>query len=104
MSLFNDRMKQLRAVTWIEGISYLLLLFVAMPMKYFAGAPAMVRVVGMIHGLLFALFTLTAIQAKIEYGWTAGRFWRVFLTSFVPFGMILFDRMALAGEQRLEPR
>jgi integral membrane protein len=94
MSLFENRMKQLRVVAWIEGISYIILLFVAMPMKYFAGAPAMVRTVGMIHGLLFVLFTITAFQAKIEYGWNARRFLRVFLTSFIPFGMIMLDRMA----------
>jgi integral membrane protein len=99
MSLFDNRMKQLRAVAWIEGISYLVLLFIAMPMKYFGGQPEMVRIVGMIHGLLFVLFTIVAFQAKIEYSWTGRRFMRVFLTSFIPFGMVMFDRMVHAPEE-----
>jgi integral membrane protein len=102
MSMFDNRMKQLRAVAWIEGISYIVLLFVAMPMKYFAGAPAMVRTVGMIHGLLFVLFTITAFQAKIEYGWPGRRFWRVFLTAFIPFGMLMLDRATGSSEESLK--
>ena len=99
MSLFTNRMKQLRIVAWLEGISYLVLLFVAMPMKYFAGDPGLVRSVGMVHGLLFVLFVLSAIQAKIEYGWSGGRLMRVIGTSLIPFGMILFDRMVRAPEE-----
>ena len=98
-NFFNDRLRQLRVVAWLEGISFLLLLFVAMPMKYFAGQPGMVRTVGMIHGLLFVLFTLSAFQAKIEQGWSGRRFMRVFLTSFIPFGMIMFDRTVLTPEE-----
>jgi integral membrane protein len=99
MSLFDSRMKQLRIVAWIEGISFLVLLFIAMPMKYFAGEPGMVRTVGMIHGLLFVLFAITAIQARIEYTWSARRLGRVFLTAFIPFGMVMFDRLTSAPEE-----
>ncbi len=94
MSFFNNRLKQLRVVAWLEGLSFLLLLGVAMPMKYMAGDPSLVRSVGMVHGLLFVLFVFNAVQAKIEYRWSGGRLMRVIATSFIPFGMILFDRMA----------
>ena len=93
MGLFDNRLNVLRAVSWLEGLSYILLLFVAMPLKYLADEPSMVRSVGMVHGLLFVLFIINAIQAKLEYGWTGGRMVRVFGTAFVPFGMILLDRM-----------
>lgn len=98
MGLFDNRLKQLRTVAWIEGLSYLILLFVAMPMKYFADQPAMVRYVGMIHGLLFVLFIINTIQAKIEYGWSGGHMMRVMGTSLIPFGMIMFDRMVQEKE------
>lgn len=99
MSLFDNRLRQLRIVSWIEGISYLLLLFVAMPLKYMAGQPEMVRSVGMIHGLLFVLFIIVAIQAKVEYGWSGRRLMRVFGTAFIPFGMIWLDRMIEEKEE-----
>ena len=95
----DNRLKYLRIVSWIEGLSYLILLFVAMPMKYFAGRPEMVRTVGMIHGVLFVLFTIQAVQAKIELGWSGRRLLRVFGTAFLPFGMILLDRMLRTPEE-----
>jgi integral membrane protein len=93
MTLFQDRLKQFRFVSWLEGISYLLLLFIAMPLKYLADSPGAVRVVGLVHGLLFVLFVLNAIQAKIELGWSAGLLLRALGTAFVPFGMLLLDKM-----------
>ena len=99
MNILNDRLGQLRLIAWIEGISFLLLLFVAMPMKYLADRPSMVRILGMAHGLLFVLFILCAIQAKIERGWRAGRFLRVLLTAFLPFGMVVFDRVLHTAEE-----
>lgn len=93
MSFFNDRLKRLRILAWIECMSFLVLLFVAIPMKYLADQPAMVRYTGLVHGLLFVLFVLSAVQAKIEYDWSGGRLMRVIGTAFIPFGMIVFDRM-----------
>ena len=53
---------RLRLVGGLEGISYLLLLGVAMPLKYLAGMPAMVQVAGWIHGLLFTLFVAAVLE------------------------------------------
>lgn len=99
MSFFDNRLKQLRAVAWLEGLSFLLLLLVAMPLKYLAGQPGMVRSVGMIHGVLFVAFAIYAIQAKIELGWSGRRLMRVFGTAFIPFGMMLFDKALETPEQ-----
>jgi integral membrane protein len=49
-------LKRFRLVATLEGISFLVLLFVAMPLKYFAGMPKAVSVVGMAHGLLFVAY------------------------------------------------
>jgi integral membrane protein len=98
MGSFDNRLKLLRIVAWIEGLSFLFLLFVAMPMKYLAGQPALVRSGGMVHGLLFVLFTIYVIQAKIEQRWSGGRLMRVMGTAFIPFGMVLFDRMLKVSE------
>jgi integral membrane protein len=100
MSTSDNRLKKLRAVAWLEGISFLILLFVAMPMKYIGGDPTMVRTFGMVHGLLFALFLITTIQAKIELDWPGGRLARVIGTALIPFGMVVFDRIVRAPEEQ----
>lgn len=85
--------QQLRLVAWIEGISYLVLLFIAMPIKYINDDPSWVRVTGMIHGVLFVLFTVMVVRARSQYEWSSREALRVFATSLVPFGMVIFDRM-----------
>jgi integral membrane protein len=102
MSFFDNRLTRFRAIAWIEGISYIFLLFVAMPMKYIGGQPAWVRYSGLVHGLLFVLFIINAIQAKIEYSWSRRRLLLMIATSFVPFGMIWFDRLLEAPEKGSE--
>lgn len=97
----DNSLKVLRLAAWIEGISFLVLLLVAMPLKYLAGMPEAVRVVGMIHGVLFVWFVVAAVQAKAPNQWSLMRLARLIATSLVPFGMLLFDRM-LAVEARVE--
>ncbi|MBF9224019.1 DUF3817 domain-containing protein [Hymenobacter ruricola] len=58
---------RLRLVAILEGVSFLVLLLVAMPLKYLAGQPQAVRPVGMAHGLLFVLYCFLLIQQKIFY-------------------------------------
>ena len=85
-------LRQLRLVALLEGTSFLVLLFVAMPLKYLAGAPLAVRVVGSVHGLLFVLFVAALIWASSERGWPLRRSSRAFLCSIIPFGTFVFDR------------
>lgn len=88
-------MKTLNALRWIgllEGLSFLLLLFVAMPLKYWAGMPIFVRVMGMAHGVLFVAFVVALIQAAIDHGWPLLRSVLAFLSSLVPFGTFALDR------------
>ena len=74
----------LKVAFW-EGISYLLLLFVAMPLKYMAGLPSAVRIVGMAHGVLFVLFCILLVELKRrkEFGWGMSFF--AFILSLLPF-------------------
>jgi integral membrane protein len=89
----NAPLKKLHIIAWIEGISYLFLLLIAMPLKYLAAMPEVNYIAGMIHGALFLLFSLAVLQAKIECRWSFGRMTKIWLTAFVPFGMVLIDRM-----------
>lgn len=78
-----------------EGISYVLLLFVAMPMKYYMGMPMMVRVVGSLHGLLFVIFIYAIINARQYAGLSIKQSVLAFLASIVPFGTFFLDKWVL---------
>lgn len=80
---------------WIEGISLLLLFFVAMPLKYIWGDPQMVKTVGMAHGVLFVLYMLGAIILFSEQNWSGKKLGLAFLLSSVPFGTFIFERKYL---------
>jgi len=70
MLMFKTSIGRLRAVALVEGISFLVLLGVAMPLKYLAGLPQAVTVVGWLHGLLFITFCIALTQAHQEAKWT----------------------------------
>jgi integral membrane protein len=94
---------RLRVIGWWEGVSFLLLLGVAMPLKYFADWPLGVRYVGMAHGILFLLYVLAAIQAALDRNWTWKRTALVLVASLLPAGPFVVDarilREELAAEQ-----
>ena len=83
---------RLRLIGILEGISFLLLLGIAMPLKYAAGWPLGVKYVGWAHGLLFVLFVLALLHAALEHGWGLKRIATGFIASLLPFGTFLFDR------------
>ena len=85
-------LKQFRWVAFLEGLSFVLLLFVAMPLKYWAGLPLAVRIVGMVHGLLFVLFIGMLFRAAVERDWPMKRWGLALLSSLLPFGTFVFDR------------
>lgn len=85
-------LRQFRWVAFFEGLSFVLLLFIAMPLKYWAGLPLAVRVVGMIHGLLFVAFLGALFRAALERDWPARRWGLALFSSLVPFGTFVFDR------------
>lgn len=70
----------------MEGISYLLLLFVAMPLKYMAGIPEAVKYTGWAHGVLFVAFCAFLPYLWLETGWKFLRTLRAFALSLIPFG------------------
>ena len=92
MLRYDTPLARLRTIGILEGISYLVLLFLAMPLKYLADMPMAVRVVGSLHGLLFVwLFVLTAgpfFRRERSLAWAT----RIGVASIVPFGMFAIDR------------
>lgn len=91
---------RLRVIGWWEGVSFLVLLGIAMPLKYFAGMPQAVRVVGMAHGVLFMLYVAAAIQAALAYDWPWKKTALVLLASVLPGGPFVVDAKILREETK----
>ena len=84
--------QKLRVIGIIEGISWLILLFIAMPLKYIWGNPLAVRYVGMAHGALFILLCLALAWVMRRYQWPMHRGIKVFLAALIPFGPFFVDK------------
>lgn len=80
-----------RKVAFVEGLSFLILLGIAMPLKYIWDMPQAVRVIGMIHGILFVLYIWVLLRVWIDRNWKFSRATIAVLASFVPFGTMMFD-------------
>jgi integral membrane protein len=87
-----NELRRFRWVAFSEGLSFVLLLLVAMPLKYWAGFPLAVRVIGSVHGLLFVAFIWTLFAVALERRWPPFRWGMALLSSLVPFGTFVFDR------------
>lgn len=87
LSVFN----LFRVVAFIEGLSWLALLFIAMPLKYIADSPEMVSIVGRAHGGLFIAFVVLGMVVAYKYEWTVKLMAYAFVSSLLPFGTFYFD-------------
>lgn len=79
-----------------EAVSYLVLLGIAMPLKYVWDMPLAVRIIGSLHGALFVLFCLTLASAMRAGKWPLGRGVMLFAASLVPFVPFWLDRRVKA--------
>jgi len=93
----------LRRLTLIEGVSFLLLLGIAMPLKYLAGMPLAVKIVGWAHGLLFVAFCFALLRTMLVMDWTLRRGAAVFVASLLPFGPFFLDRRMRQWERESLP-
>ena len=96
----NTSLGRFRLVAISEGISYLLLLFIAMPLKYMADIPEAVKYTGWVHGLLFMLYILTLIAVVFDQRWSFKKAFLAFIISLLPFGAFIFDK-SLRREEKL---
>jgi integral membrane protein len=91
MHFLTTQLGRLRLLAFIEGVSFLVILFVTMPLKYLYATPGPNKVSGLIHGLLFLLYVLAVIQAKIEWRWSGRKMALALLASIIPFGTFWAD-------------
>ena len=79
-------------VSYLEAISFLLLLFIAMPLKYIYNMPEYVKIVGMAHGILFVLYLLGAYYMYEKLGWKVKEMLIVMFCAILPFGPFYADK------------
>jgi len=87
----SSALKQFRIVALVEGVSFLLLLFVGVPLKHKFGIPIVSRVFGTIHGGLTLFYLITLMRTASECGWPLKRWTLALLASVIPFGAFVFD-------------
>lgn len=89
---FITSVGRLRLLAFLEGVSLLVLVFVAVPMKHFFDNPAAVKAIGPVHGALFLLFIFNALRVGVEERWKFRETtWKVLLACFVPFSTFYID-------------
>ena len=94
----------LRLVALVEGLSFLVLLFVAMPLKYLAGLPAAVKVAGWVHGVLFIVFCVALLSSAVAARWPVSRAGLLFVAALLPFGPFVVDGRMMRYEQEFRDR
>jgi integral membrane protein len=82
----------LRTIALVEGVSFLILLGIAMPLKYAAGMPMAVKVCGWIHGVLFIALMVALVRTVRHARWPVGRAAMVFVGALLPFGPMVLER------------
>lgn len=97
IALLKTNIGRLRIIGFLEGISLLVLLFIAVPLKYFFDNPEGSRIIGPIHGVLFLLFLFNALSTGVQQRWNfRTTTWKVLLACMIPFGTFYIDRKILS--------
>jgi len=92
-------LKKFRALSFLEGISFLLILFITMPLKYYFENPMPNKIIGMAHGVLFLLYIVFSFVIKRELKWNLKTLAIVLLCAIIPFGTFWMDQRYLNGKK-----
>lgn len=103
LNLLKSPLGIFRIVSFAEGLSYILLLGIAMPMKYMAGEPLLVRIFGSIHGGLFVFFLISLLYAAMDRDWKMPRIIIAFVASLLPFGAFVLERSLKKEMDAIQP-
>jgi integral membrane protein len=97
INLFKTKIGRLRIIGFLEGVSLLVLVFVAVPLKYYYHNPSLSKSLGPVHGAIFLLFVFNALSVGIEQNWKfKNTTWKVILACFIPFGTFYIDSRILS--------
>ncbi len=95
--LFKTKIGRLRIIGFLEGISLLVLIFIAMPMKHYYNNPSLTKFLGPVHGAIFLLFLFNTLSVGVEQNWKfKTTTWKIIVACFVPFGTFYIDSKILS--------
>jgi integral membrane protein len=101
MKFLTTKTGRLRLTALLEGLSLLILVFVAVPLKYACNDPSLVKTLGPIHGMLFLLFVINTLSVGVEYRWKFRETtWKVLLACVIPFGTFYVDYTILSKMEK----
>lgn len=89
--------KLFRIIAFLEGLSYILLLFIATPIKYMLQDETYVKILGMPHGILFIMYIIMAFLLKSELQWSSKTFNTALLCAIIPFGTFYLEKKYLSS-------
>ena len=98
----NSQLKWAKRFKWIslaEGLSFLLLLGIAMPLKYGFDMPLAVKYLGWVHGALFVVYIYVVFPTAISLKWNITRTFFALVAAVLPFGPFIFDRNLNKSQQ-----
>lgn len=101
--MLKNPVHSLRMVALTEGVSFLVLLGVAMPLKYAAGRPEAVLIVGWAHGILFLLLCALLLFVLVRGHWPLSRAAMVFIAALLPFGPFVIDGRLRRYDEAADP-
>ena len=90
--------ERLRKLSWLEGLSLLVLVLVAMPLKYLGDMPIYVRITGSVHGFFFASYCIYLGMTAKRLQWSVDKALVYFVSALIPFGMVMVDKRLKAEE------
>ena len=95
--------KLFKYIGFTEGSSFLVLLFIAMPLKYFWEFPIAVRIVGILHGVFFLIYIFAASLLAFRLKWSTKKLFLAYIASVLPFGPFIFEAR-LSNSKNLETK
>ncbi|MEZ5759179.1 MAG: DUF3817 domain-containing protein [Emcibacteraceae bacterium] len=102
--ILKNPLHRFRMIALLEGVSFLLIFGVSLPLKYMLGIRTLPYIIGMSHGVLFLLYIILAIGLISAKHVNAGQFGRILIASIIPFGTFFNDRMLKQKEKEWKLR
>ena len=96
----NGALTRFRVMAWVTGVMLLILVFVAMPVKYIGDDDSLVRIVGVAHGWLYIAYIITVLTLAYQGRWRPLRTLLVLLAGTVPFASFVAERKGVAIARR----
>ena len=97
--MFKTNLGLLRIIGLLEGISFLVLMFIAMPLKYIWERPELIYSTGMAHGLLIILYVFFVLLVGYQLKWKFNHIFWTLLASLIPFGTFIADKKLFRNAQ-----